>query len=894
MGENNEKDFGIGSCHWLLAPFNIILNDFVLLYQEPKYLPIEDLKIGTIDIQKLESNSKYTDYHKYWCLCETPPKRGDCGTVPEIGNVINQFYGGQERKFDNFFDELRKIWEIPKFDNHLQSFMYYLPQSKDNSNLFGSKAWQDGNFNVSSNVPNWGKNFLQYIKNEITSNNNPNKDIIDNLRLFAEERLRQIYKQNPYVKWFYEIKKKTNAQIADKFNEVDPFFVCISFFEDAIPDLIMFMPLKKGSENGEKNVGNGSDVVKEKIALSLFGLSQSMLEHRNLWIHRWINRLCDRIISEFKYEEGVEDEKKGIDLAKTAITYMAAVFLFLEEKEKIEKLEEALVDGDETSDSKTKGNLKLNPTKIEEFIKNNNIHQSVYVPSSSRIEYIKKFIIHAVDAVNAVLDTRTKGKLKGNLSRDVTKDLHMIAQSNPIKSRVILLGSPGGGKSTAAKDFHIYSMMEIKKAPEKSKKFLEGVYSSVSSIFGLPIAVNLIDRGEVEQLYKFFFRQIEGTKWWEWELKEEEKELPFCIKHFNHPCPAKLKKIYSDNASGENGSCIFSKCNNSDKCPLKSIFPLMKKKSSLENLMLKNHKFGRNEILGLIHSLILGFCRKIMTTLIDDENFEFNFNFNQINCGTLGGNGEELIMSLRQLFGYIERGHFTEGKPGHQQFSSTEIAVPGLFQTCAYMGGTLFLDEIADAPVKIQDNLLLALEEGEVFRIGWETVKENVSNIRIVSATHKDLKAEVKKYRDTLYTSMPQGFRPDLLSRLAQSPPVNVRPITDYFIYGEDEVKIRETYKTDFINIMNSMTGKNIYPVLWGMIFDNIDLFIIEEIERRFKFSGMSSFESRKKLARQLTMRLFKTIADILKTDELPIQKRVEAYILDKYLPNMLRYLMPE
>src|SRR5438876_6205036 len=66
-------------------------------------------------------------------------------------------------------------------------------------------------------------------------------------------------------------------------------------------------------------------------------------------------------------------------------------------------------------------------------------------------------------------------------------------------------------------------------------------------------------------------------------------------------------------------------------------------------------------------------------------------------------------------------------------------------------GGTLFLDEIGDMPLSLQAKLLRVLENGEVFRIGSnEPIRVNV---RLISATHKDLDAAVAagEFRQDLY-----------------------------------------------------------------------------------------------------------------------------------------------
>ncbi|RYF34177.1 MAG: sigma-54-dependent Fis family transcriptional regulator [Comamonadaceae bacterium] len=76
----------------------------------------------------------------------------------------------------------------------------------------------------------------------------------------------------------------------------------------------------------------------------------------------------------------------------------------------------------------------------------------------------------------------------------------------------------------------------------------------------------------------------------------------------------------------------------------------------------------------------------------------------------------------------------------------------GYFQ--AARGGTLFLDEIGDLPLAMQSKLLRAIQERNVRPIG--STQEDAVDVRIVSATHKDLHAEVQGSR----------FRQDLFYRL--------------------------------------------------------------------------------------------------------------------------------
>lgn len=73
----------------------------------------------------------------------------------------------------------------------------------------------------------------------------------------------------------------------------------------------------------------------------------------------------------------------------------------------------------------------------------------------------------------------------------------------------------------------------------------------------------------------------------------------------------------------------------------------------------------------------------------------------------------------------------------------------GYFQ--AARGGTLFLDEIGDLPLTMQSKLLRAIQERQVRPLG--STQEDTVDVRVVSATHKDLAADVQagRFRQDLY-----------------------------------------------------------------------------------------------------------------------------------------------
>ncbi|MBK8480174.1 MAG: sigma-54-dependent Fis family transcriptional regulator [Proteobacteria bacterium] len=110
--------------------------------------------------------------------------------------------------------------------------------------------------------------------------------------------------------------------------------------------------------------------------------------------------------------------------------------------------------------------------------------------------------------------------------------------------------------------------------------------------------------------------------------------------------------------------------------------------------------------------------------------------FVPVNCGALP---TELVES--ELFGHA-RGAFT-GASG---------AKTGLFEEAR--GGTLFLDEIGELPLPVQVKLNRALQEREIRRVGDNTAVK--IDVRVIAATHRDLKAEAQAGR----------FREDLFYRL--------------------------------------------------------------------------------------------------------------------------------
>ncbi|MCC6663693.1 MAG: sigma-54-dependent Fis family transcriptional regulator [Polyangiaceae bacterium] len=122
--------------------------------------------------------------------------------------------------------------------------------------------------------------------------------------------------------------------------------------------------------------------------------------------------------------------------------------------------------------------------------------------------------------------------------------------------------------------------------------------------------------------------------------------------------------------------------------------------------------------------------------------------FVPINCGAIP---ENLLES--ELFGH-KKGAFTDAISDRR----------GLFEEAD--GGTLFLDEIGELPLGLQVKLLRVLEDEKIRRLG--EARDIQVDVRIITATHRDLTAETKAGR----------FREDLFYRLNVLP-IHVPPLRE-------------------------------------------------------------------------------------------------------------------
>jgi PAS domain S-box-containing protein len=131
-----------------------------------------------------------------------------------------------------------------------------------------------------------------------------------------------------------------------------------------------------------------------------------------------------------------------------------------------------------------------------------------------------------------------------------------------------------------------------------------------------------------------------------------------------------------------------------------------------------------------------GTGKELVALAIHQESPRSSAPFVPVNCGALP---ESIVES--ELFGHV-KGSFTGAVRDKK----------GRFELAE--GGTIFLDEIGDLPKSTQVKILRVLQEGTFERVGAE--KTTSVDVRVISATNKDLRQEVKRGR----------FRDDLFYRL--------------------------------------------------------------------------------------------------------------------------------
>ena len=159
---------------------------------------------------------------------------------------------------------------------------------------------------------------------------------------------------------------------------------------------------------------------------------------------------------------------------------------------------------------------------------------------------------------------------------------------------------------------------------------------------------------------------------------------------------------------------------------------IITRSAAMEDLLIKTALVAEGDASVLIYGES-GVGKELFAHATHDASKRRQRLFVAVNCAAIP---EQLLES--ELFGHI-KGAFTGAVRDHK----------GLFHLAE--GGTLFLDEIGDMPLLLQSKLLRVLQERQIRPVGSsQTIPVDV---RIISATHRDLRAEIAagRFREDLY-----------------------------------------------------------------------------------------------------------------------------------------------
>ncbi len=259
--------------------------------------------------------------------------------------------------------------------------------------------------------------------------------------------------------------------------------------------------------------------------------------------------------------------------------------------------------------------------------------------------------------------------------------------------------------------------------------------------------------------------------------------------------------------------------------------------------------------------------------------------FVTINCAAIP---EQLLES--ELFGHV-KGAFTGAVRDHK----------GLFQLAE--GGTLFLDEIGDMPLLLQVKLLHALQERVVRPVG--STQTIPIDVRVISATHRDLKAEIiaGNFREDLYYRLyVVGLTIPSLAQRREDIPL----LANHFlrVFAEKYEKEINGFSPEATNLLLSAAWPGNVRQLMNVIEQSVVLSANPLISHKLVYDAMHNEESqlvsfeeaRKQFERDYLVRLLKiTSGNVSQAARLAKRNRTEFYkLLQRHQLDFTLYKQPE
>ncbi|SCZ85601.1 putative DNA-binding response regulator in two-component system [Nitrosomonas mobilis] len=289
----------------------------------------------------------------------------------------------------------------------------------------------------------------------------------------------------------------------------------------------------------------------------------------------------------------------------------------------------------------------------------------------------------------------------------------------------------------------------------------------------------------------------------------------------------------------------------------------------MEDLLVKVELVAQKDASVLLHGES-GVGKELFARAIHQGSNRHDQPFVTINCAAIP---EYLLES--ELFGHV-KGAFTGAVRDHA----------GLFQLAE--GGSIFLDEIGDMPLLLQVKLLRALQERTIRPVGSN---EDISiDVRVISATHKDLRAEIAtgNFREDLfYRLFVVGLTIPSLAQRQEDIPL----LANYFlrVFAQKHQKSINALSPEATNFLLTSPWPGNIRQLMNVIEQSVVMstipIISEELVRdaiHKDETQISSFEqARKQFEREYLVRLLKiTSGNVTQAAKLAKRNRTEFYKL--------------
>jgi len=289
----------------------------------------------------------------------------------------------------------------------------------------------------------------------------------------------------------------------------------------------------------------------------------------------------------------------------------------------------------------------------------------------------------------------------------------------------------------------------------------------------------------------------------------------------------------------------------------------------MEDLLVKVELVAQKDASVLLHGES-GVGKELFARAIHQGSNRHDQPFVTINCAAIP---EYLLES--ELFGHV-KGAFTGAVRDHT----------GLFQLAE--GGSIFLDEIGDMPLLLQVKLLRALQERTIRPVGSN---EDISiDVRVISATHKDLRAEIAtgNFREDLfYRLFVVGLTIPSLAQRQEDIPL----LANHFlrVFAQKHQKSINALSPEATNFLLTSPWPGNIRQLMNVIEQSVVMstipIISEELVRdaiHKDETQISSFEqARKQFEREYLVRLLKiTSGNVTQAAKLAKRNRTEFYKL--------------